>query len=239
MEYSVILLRYILSIQQKTEPAFTKQVGIIQAMMARNEMLKLCRTAVIIRKGGIRMKKCMTFLGGVIVLLCGLMLVINLGLFDSETVLLHNLYFSYNKIGGSCEVSHGIWPGEEEVLVAEIPDEVNGRRVTAMGDSYPDPFLLNFEEGIAYVCGEEMLPEDAVIIPRYLTIEIGKNLRVLGDIEMKYYYCDADDPKLFYRILVTVECSEKNRNFYSENGKLYIKAGDRLVDVFFYASDYK
>ena len=82
-----------------------------------------------------------------------------------------------------------------------------------------------------------MLPEDAVIIPRYLTIRIGKNLRLLGDIEMKLYHCDANDPKVFYRILVTVECAEENRNFYSENGKLYRKAGNQLVDGFFYASD--
>lgn len=185
------------------------------------------------------MKKLMTILGALILLFCGVSLLVNLGLFDSETVPFGNLYFTYNKIGGSCMVSHGLWPEEEETLAVEIPDEVNGRRVTAMGNSYPDPFLFNFEEEIAYVCGEAMLPEDAVIIPRYLTMEIGKNLRVLGDVEMKQYYCNANDPKVFYRILVTVECSEKNRNFYSENGKLYTKAGNQLVDVFFYASDYR
>ena len=185
------------------------------------------------------MKKFMTILGGLIVFFCTASLLINLGLFDIETVPFGNLYFSYNKIGGSCEVSHGSWPEEVETLAVEIPDEVNGRRVTAMGNVRPDPFLFNPEGEIAYVCGEEMLPEDAVIIPRYLTIEIGKNLRVLRDIEMKKYYCDENDPKIFYRILVTVECSEENRNFYSENGKLYAKAGNRLVDVFFYTSDYR
>ena len=185
------------------------------------------------------MKKYMTILGGLIVFFCTASLLINLGLFDSETVPFGNLYFSYSKIGGSCEVSHGSWPEEVETLTVEIPDEVNGRRVTAMGNARPDPFLFNLEGEIAYTCGEEMLPEDAVILPRYLTIEIGKNLRVLRDIEMKQYYCDENDPKVFYRILVTVECSEENRNFYSENGKLYAKAGNRLVDVFFYASDYR
>ena len=185
------------------------------------------------------MKKAMTILGALILFFCTVSLLINLGLFDSETVPFGNLYFTYNKLGGSCVVSHGLWPEAEETLTVEIPDEMNGRRVTAMGDSYPDPFLFNFEEGTAYACHEEMLPEDAVIIPRYLTVEIGKNLRVLGDIEMKQYYCDQKDPKVFYRILVTVECSEKNRNFYSENGKLYTKAGNRQVDAFFYASDYR
>lgn len=185
------------------------------------------------------MKKLMTILGALIILFCGFSLLVNLGLFDSETVKYRNLYFTYNKICGPCEVSHGIWPGKQESIVVEISDEVNGRRVTAMGDSYPDPFLFNFEEGIAYACGEEMLPEDAVIVPRYLTIEIGKNLRVLGDVEMKVYYCDQNDPNVFYRILVHIECSEKNRNFYSEDGKLYTKAGNQLVDVFFYTSDYR
>lgn len=185
------------------------------------------------------MKKFMTILGVLIIFFCTVSLLINLGLFDSETVPFGNLYFTYNKIGGSCVVSHGLWPEEDETLTVEIPDEVNGRRVTAMGNARPDPFLFNLDGEIAYVCGEEMLPEDAVIIPRYLTIQIGKNLRILHVIEMKQYYCDANDPKVFYRILVTVECSEENRNFYSENGKLYTKAGNQLIDVFFYASDYR
>lgn len=185
------------------------------------------------------MKKFMTILGALILIFCTASLLINLGLFDSETVSFGNLYFTYKKMGGSCEVSHGLWPENADTLTVEIPDEVNGRRVTAMGNSYPAPFRFNLEGEIAYVCGEEMLPEDPVIIPRYLTIEIGKNLRVLGDIEMKQYYCDVNDPNVFYRILVTIECSEKNRDFYSENGKLYTKAGNRLIDEFFYASDYR
>lgn len=185
------------------------------------------------------MKKVLIVLGVLIILFCGFVLLLNLGLFDSETVPYRNLYFTYNKMGGSCVVSYGKWPGKEESIVVEIPDKVNGRRVTAMGNSYPAPFLFNLDEEIAYVCHEEMLPEDAVIIPRYLTIEIGKNLCVIRDIEMKVYYCDQNDPKVFYRILVHIECSEKNRDFYSENGKLYTKAGNRLVDVFFYASDYR
>ena len=185
------------------------------------------------------MKKIMTFLGAWIVLSLSFSLLVNLGLFDRERVQFGNLYFTYRKFGGSCAVSHGIWEGMEETLVVEIPDEVDGRRVTAMGGSYPDPFLFNYEEGIDYVCGEEMLPEDAVIIPRYLTIRIGKNLRVLRDIEMKQYYCDRNDTNVFYRILVTVECEEENRKFYSKDGKLYQKAGDLLIDVFFYESDYR
>lgn len=184
------------------------------------------------------MKKIMTFLGALILLFSGFSLLVNLGLFDREMVRSGNLYFTYRKFGGSCVVSHGIWEGEEETLVVEIPDKVDGRRVTAMGSSYPDPFLFNFEAGIASVCGEEMLPEGAVIIPRYMTIRIGKNLRVLRDMEMKQYHCDRNDANVFYRILVTVECAEENRNFYSKDGKLYTKAGNQLIDVFFYASDY-
>lgn len=185
------------------------------------------------------MKKIMTYLGALILLFSGFSLLVNLGLFDREWVQYGNLCFTYRKFGGSCVVSDGIWEGMEETLVVEIPDEVDGRRVTAMGSSYPSPFIFNFEEGIAYACGEEMLPEDAVIIPRYLTIRIGKNLRVLGDMEMKQYFCDRNDKNVFYRILVTVECAEENRNFYSRDGKLYQKAGDLLIDVFFYESDYR
>ncbi len=92
------------------------------------------------------MKKFLTFLGGAIVLCFGFILVINLRLFDIERVLYDNLYFSYNKIWGSCEVSHGTWSLKEASLAVEIPDEVNGRRVTAMGNSHPNPFLFNIEK---------------------------------------------------------------------------------------------
>ena len=130
------------------------------------------------------MKKLLIALLIINVFLLILVLAFNPACFYEDFVQYGALYFSPHKILNSCMVSYGSWEGEGDSLAVEIPDELNGRRVTVWGDSYPGNFVFNMD-GIEYACGEDLLPEDAVIIPRYLTIYIGANLKELRDISMK------------------------------------------------------
>ena len=42
----------------------------------------------------------------------------------------------------------------------------------------------------------------------------------------------------FVQILVSIECDEENPYFYSQDGKLYQRADNTLVEGFFYYSDF-
>ena len=148
-----------------------------------------------------------------------------------------NLNYYPHEIFNTCMVTHGEWNGARESMVLVIPDEISGKKVKIWGDHYPGPFQINME-GILWCCGEELVPEDAVIVPRYLTIYMGKNLTQLRDFHMKVYYAVEQDPVVYYQILVEIQCAEDNPLFYSADGKLYRKADNLLIDVFFYASDY-
>lgn len=155
----------------------------------------------------------------------------------SDMVPQGNLYYSMHKILNVCRVGYGEWPGQEGSFEMVIPDEVDGHRVTIWGDDYPNPFLLNMD-GVSGVWPEELLPKNAVIVPRCLTINVGKNLKEIYRMEMKVFYQDENDPSVFYQLLVNVICSADNRYFYSEDGKLYRKYDDTLIDLFYYQADF-
>ena len=147
-----------------------------------------------------------------------------------------NLYFSLHRFVDICRVEYGEWNGTDTSLEIEIPNEVDGHRVTMWGNDYPAPFIINMDRS-TMICGKALLPEDAQIFPLYLSINIGDNLREIREIELKDFYQDRIDPQVYYQILVTIYCSPDNPHFYSENGKLYKKSTGTLIDKFYYESD--
>ena len=151
----------------------------------------------------------------------------------NQTYTLH----SFKKV---CFADAYYWDGSESGMVVNVPDECRGYKVTSLGGfagtGVPSPFSVQVSN-IDMVYHESALPEDAVINPLYFTINIGKHVDSLRLVAMRDFHRDADTQE-FYRILVTVNCSEENKTFYSKDGRLYWRADDKLVDDFCYASDY-
>lgn len=134
-----------------------------------------------------------------------------------------------------CFVSHYSWNPNTTRAVVDLAEECEGKTVTSLGGYEQCPFLVNLPHS-RYGCGEDLLPENAVIEQYHMTINLGKNIRKVEWIGMDEYHCVRTNR--FVQILVTIHCPEENRWFYSENGKLYHKDGT-LVTGFFYASDYE
>lgn len=139
----------------------------------------------------------------------------------------------------TCFAADYAWPEGATEAVIDLPEECGGYRVTElggyMGRGVPCPFTVTLAEP-CILYSEAALPTGAKIDEYHLTLNIGRSLAADTNIELDDYYCVGENR--FVRILVTVNCSEQNSSFYSENGKLYRKADDSLVEGFFYRSDF-
>lgn len=150
-------------------------------------------------------------------------------------------YYSHN-IFHSCFASSYTWPSGENEAALNIPDSCDGYRVTALGgytgSGGPCPFsvILPNSTSVLSGCSDNILPHNARVEQYHLTLNIGKHLREDKFIVMDDYHKVGTNQ--FVQILVTVNCSPKNPYFYSENGKLYKRSDNSLVEGFFYYSDY-
>lgn len=143
---------------------------------------------------------------------------------------------------------------EGETIV--LPDDYNGMPVTELGGyvgrGYPCPFLveplfLNEDETHYYVISrDEDLAEGTTSTTEVIThnityhVLLPKNLKELVYVHGRYIYLkkskeSADtEPVEVYRILYYFELDESNPYFYTENGKLYNKKTNELIDAFIY-----
>ena len=131
------------------------------------------------------------------------------------------------------------WDSQSYVAVLDIPDSCGEYRVSALGgyvgSGAPVPFFVNIPNAI-FCCKEETLPQDAEIEYYHLILNIGRYVRDDKFIVMDEFHNVGENQ--FIQILVTVSCSAQNRDFYAEDGKLYRKSDDSLVEAFYYYSDY-
>ena len=119
-----------------------------------------------------------------------------------------------------------------------IPDAVNGYTITELGGydgKEVSPFTVELSlYGDATLA--DAVPEDAQIEQYHLTLHIGKKIKAVNSVTMFSYYKLSEQQ--FVQILVSIECDEENPYFYSQDGKLYQRADNTLVEGFFYYSDF-
>ena len=159
-------------------------------------------------------------------------------MYGNKTIESDDLRYYTHNLFRTCFAGNYTWSSDTNQAVLTIPDTCDGYRVTALGGyaglGAPCPFSVNLSDA-QYICSEEMLPDDAKIEQYHLFIHIGKNVKDDAFIVMDNYHCVGTNQ--FVQILVTVECSEENLVFYSQDGKLYRKSDESLVEGFFYTSD--
>ena len=136
------------------------------------------------------------------------------------------------------------WEGGD--LSFEIPDEFMGLPVTALGGytgrGYPCPFAARVNtEGPDFVCDDGFFDLHHGADDDYETIvfsiRMGKNVRSFNGVDGKEYYgkylenggCD-----FLTKVVYSFTVDGENETFYAENGKLYYKATDEMVNEFFY-----
>ena len=117
-----------------------------------------------------------------------------------------------------------------------IPDTVDGYTVTKLGcynGGGGSPFAVSLNGALPF---SGTLPEDAQVEQYHLVIHIGEKLKEAELVVLDCYHKLMEDR--FVQILVSIECDEENPYFYSQDGKLYKRTDNALVDGFFYYSDF-
>lgn len=156
-------------------------------------------------------------------------------MYGDKTIEFDNLCYYTHNLFKTCFAGNYMWTSDTNYAVLSIPDICDGYRVTALGgyigSGGPCPFTMNLS-GVQYICSEDLVPDDAEVEQYHLVINIGKNLKDDRFIVMDdFYYFGANQ---YVQVLVTVNCSEENPIFYSEEGKLFRRSDNSLVDGFLF-----
>lgn len=174
-------------------------------------------------------------------------------MFYSVDMIEDGLEIKINYIGNSCYISGyecTDFPDGKVITIANDYDGVPIKKIGGyFGRGVPDPFeismseVINAEEGSRYAnvwygdITQYKITEAYTIEDVVFELNIGKNIKEIEKVEMDAYYPHINDDGsiTFYHPVVYVKCSEENKKFYSEDGKLYYKSSDKLVEKFEYA----
>lgn len=160
-------------------------------------------------------------------------------MYGDKTKNVDNIEYFMHSFRKCCFAGAYTWTSDSNQATVTIPDTCDGYRVTSLGgfigSGAPCPFMVLLPD-VDSIYSKDTLPDEAQIEQYHLELNIGKNVEKLRLIMMEEYYGLGSNR--FAQILVTVNCSEENPVFYSEDGKLYRKSDNSLVEGFFYASDY-
>jgi len=157
-----------------------------------------------------------------------------------------NMSFYTSSIRKRCFAGSYNWDGNKDSMSINIPDKINGYAVKALGGysgrGVSIPFCVNLPEKLkedAIFRYESDTPFDVPVEDLHFNINIGTNVKELTNIRFKDYFIYGNYIKdtYSYRIVVSVNCSEDNKTFYSKDGKLYRRSDDSLVDEFFYYNE--
>ena len=165
----------------------------------------------------------------------------------------NGFHIAINKTANCCFVGSYNCIEYTDNLEITIPDDYEGIPIKRIGGYYgtglPTPFMISVAD--LYMNASKGSEYDAVysgdirdyLISENYTIEdigfylnIGKNIETIEYIDMDNYYphINEDNSITFYHPVVSVNCSEENKFFYSKDGKLYNKATNELISDFAY-----
>lgn len=159
-----------------------------------------------------------------------------------------------NETANTCFVGQYTCREYTENMEITVPDEYDGKKVTRLGGYFgggvPTPFVISVAElyindvsygkyGGAYHGDIEKfnITDEYTVEELPFVLNIGKNIKIIKNVEMEIYYphLNEDGTVTFYHPVVYINCSEENRHFYSEDGRLYDKKTDELITDFDYA----
>ena len=173
--------------------------------------------------------------------LCGCSLFYSMGKYEDDGLCYHSHKM---RAFGDCFVSSYQWDGTEEGKTIVIPDRYQNLPVTSLGGYYgrgvPSPFCIRLPEeyDIEYYSGSLRANDNMTVRDIEFRLYIGKNVSEFSRNAAKNYnICREGEEQVCIRTTFYVECDEKNKTFYSSDGKLYSRADDTLVDEFFYVGD--
>ena len=140
----------------------------------------------------------------------------------------------YNKITRSCFVGSYSWDGNTENTIIDVPDEYENYKVSSLGGIYGRGVPVNFSvvmpdeflEGIESVSNEG---DDFEETTYTFTVKLGNNIKTLTNFVYEDYYYNEDGSVRFI-VKMNYDCSPDNKWIYSQDGKLYDKKTNEMID---------
>ncbi|MBP5493325.1 MAG: hypothetical protein J6Y08_10835 [Clostridiales bacterium] len=164
--------------------------------------------------------------------------------------------------GKTAFVDAYFWSGDPEDTVIDFPDEYNantpvkklGGESTIGVTGHSGGFSIEAPKCDVYF--KSLNPSDYGVPVTFedlvFTLNFGENLELIYDNHTSLYAKNAignpyrylpvsqsDGSVIFYRVLVVVNVSPDNSNYYSKDGIMYSKATDKKIEAFPYAADVK
>ena len=177
----------------------------------------------------------------------------NTSLFYTEFTERNGFNIAKNNIAKCCFVAsfnNNEYTNYIEISIPDACDEIPIKQIGGYyGRGVPSPFYISLTE--SHMNAPEDREYNAIFsgditnfeISEEYTIEnvicnlnIGKNIENITYVSMDVYFphINTDGSITFFHPVVYITCSENNKNFYSENGKLYNKSNSTLINDFAY-----
>lgn len=138
----------------------------------------------------------------------------------------------YNKITRSCFVGSYSWDGNIENTIIVVPDKFEKYKVKGLGGFFGAPVNFSvvmpdeFLEGIESVSKEG---DDFEKTTYTFTVKLGNNIKTLTNFVYEDYYYNEDGSVRFI-VKMNYDCSPDNKWIYSQDGKLYDKKTNEMID---------
>lgn len=196
------------------------------------------------------MKRILAFVFALVILLSftGCEFLEGMSYLYNDSVKIDNLRICINDTADCCFAGPYTCEEYTQDMEITIPDEYEGKPVKRIGGYYargvPTPFCidisdlyLNAPEGSEYHQTVYSTVDEAQykVVDLPFVLNIGKNVDSIVYVENEYYpYIEEDGSVVYYHPVVSINCSEENKCFYSENGRLYSRKDNSLVEDFDY-----
>ncbi|MBR2523213.1 MAG: hypothetical protein IKE53_02095 [Clostridiales bacterium] len=161
--------------------------------------------------------------------------------YNANEVTRDNMVFITSDAGNKAFVWKYIWDGDIVDTYIEIPDEIDGFNVVRLGGftgiGVPHPFEITTEDE-PYFKGADPEKYDVPVTfdDLVFTVEIGENIT---DLTIPPYYVGVKQPDgsiIFYDVHLVFIVDEDNSKFYAEDGILYNRKDDSVVEGISYGN---
>lgn len=149
------------------------------------------------------------------------------------------VYYVFSSARKICFASDYAWDEKGKDITINIPDEVDGYKVVALGGftgrGLPTPFGISTQNDGLYG-SIECIEEDAVVEKIPVTIQLGKNVKQIDCSDMGDFLQTGENTYIF---LAKFEIDKENKYFKADkNGEItYSKYSSDYIDQFNYKTD--
>ncbi len=146
----------------------------------------------------------------------------------------------YSRFGGDAFAGRYYWNGSEDSMTITVPDEYKGYKINSLGGFFGTgvPMFFRVEpddkenNGYYYKYTYPEYDPGAEYKELVFTLEIGKNISKIKGVEDGFLYRKNENGAVVCcEVVYNIICAEGNDNYYSKDGRLYLRSDDTLVDL--------